>query len=524
MNSTVPRACAVRLGFAVGLALLGRPDIAAAPETGQPNILFIYADDLGLGDVSCYNADAAWRTPQLDRLGAEGMRFTDAHSASALCTPSRYALLTGRYAWRGRLKRGVVNGYDEALLEADRPTVASFLREQGYVTALFGKWHLGLDWARSGPAAENVDFAGPFGGGPLAHGFDRFFGISASLDMPPYVWLRGDRAEEAPTGRVEDSPPPRLWRAGPIGSGFQMEDVQPRLFAEARQFLHERAAARDGRPFLLFLALASPHTPVLPTKAFAGSTPTAYGDFVRQVDAEVGELLATLAELGFAENTLVIFTSDNGFAPAADVPLHARVGHDPSAGRRGFKSDLYEGGHRVPFLVRWPGRVSPGSRSDALIGQLDFFATCADLTGVPLPAAAAEDSVSFLPVLQGASATRRTLVNHSGEGRFAIREGSWKLLLWPGSGGWSSPTPHPSRWLDVTATDLAALPPYQLYDLANDPAEQRNVADEHPAIVHRLGRLLRGQIERGRSTPGPVAPAAASVDWPELSWRADFGR
>jgi arylsulfatase A-like enzyme len=522
MNTVGIRGHAIRFGLGVGLALGGLSAVAAAAKSGPPNILFIYADDLGLGDLSCYNSHAAWKTPHLDRFAAEGMRFTDAHSASSLCTPSRYALLTGRYAWRGRLKHGVVNGYDKALLEADRPTVASFMRERGCITALFGKWHLGLDWARSGSAAEDVDFSRPFGGGPLAHGFDQFFGISASLDMPPYVWLRGDRAEEVPMGRVEDSPPPRLWRAGPIGSAFRMEEVQPRLFAEARRFLTERAAARDQRPFLLFLTLASPHTPLLPTQPFVGSTPTTYGDFVRQLDADFGQLLATLDELGLARNTLVVFTSDNGFAPAVDVPLHARIGHDPSAGRRGFKSDLYEGGHRVPFLVRWPGRISPDSRSDALIGQVDFFATCAELTGVPLPAAAAEDSVSFLPVLQGARTTRTTLVNHSGEGRFAIREGSWKLLLWPGSGGWSSATPHPSRWLKVPATDLATLPPYQLYDLARDPSEQHNVANEHPAIVRRLGRLLREQIERGRSTPGARDPAAASADWPELSWRADF--
>lgn len=521
MKKLGARTLAIRFGVVAGLALAGMLTTATAAENARPNILFIYADDLGLGDLSSYNADAAWRTPHLDRLAAQGMTFTDAHSASALCTPSRYALMTGRYAWRGRLKRGVVNGYDAALLEPDRPTVASFMREQGYVTALFGKWHLGLDWARKSSAAEDVDFSRPFGGGPRAHGFDRFVGISASLDMPPYVWLRDDRAEEVPTGRIENSPPPRLWRAGPIGNGFQMDDVQPRLFAETRRFLAERAA-RDERPFLLFLTLASPHTPLLPSSEFAGSTPTAYGDFVRQVDADVGQLLATLDELGLAENTLVVFTSDNGFAPAVDVPLHARHGHDPSAGRRGFKSDLYEGGHRVPFIARWPGRISPGSRNEALIGQHDFFATCAELIGAPLPDVAAEDSVSFLPALRGAALARTTLVNHSGEGRFAIREGQWKLLLWAGSGGWSSPTPQPSRWLDVPATDLAALPPYQLYDLATDPGEQRNVADEHPAIVRRLGGLLREQIERGRSTPGAADPAAASAHWPELSWRADF--
>lgn len=516
-----PRRCWCRLLAALGV--LGCAATAWGEEpASRPNLVYIYADDLGIGDVSSYNPRAAWRTPHLDRLAAEGMMFTDAHSPSALCTPSRYAVLTGRYAWRDRLKRGVVNGYESSLLEPGRPTLASFLREHGYTTAVFGKWHLGVNWARSGPGPEDVDFGRPFGGGPTTLGFERFLGISASLDMPPYVWLRDDRVEEIPTGSIGDSPPPKLWRGGPIAKHFRMEDVQPRLVAEARMFLAERATARDGRPFFLYLALAAPHTPVLPTARFAGSTPTAYGDFVRQVDADVGALLAAIDQLGLAENTLVVFSSDNGFAPAVGVPEHARVGHDPSAGYRGFKSDLFEGGHRVPFLVRWKGRIKAGSRSDALVGQLDLLATCAELIGAEVPDRAGEDSFSFLPVLRGGKPTRQTLVNHSGEGRFAIREGRWKLLLWPGSGGWSVPTPTPSRWLEVPASDLSKLPPYQLYDLEADPGEQRNLAAEHPEIVRRLGRLLREQIERGRSTPGPAVPGAATADWPELGWRADF--
>lgn len=504
-----------------GLLACGVAALALGGESAlRPNILLIYADDLGIGDVSAYNPRAAWRTPHLDRLAGEGMTFTDAHSASALCTPSRYALLTGRYAWRGPLKRGVVNGYQAALIEPGRPTVAAFLKHHGYRTALFGKWHLGLDWARSGPGEDQVDFARPFGGGPRAHGFNEFVGISASLDMPPYVWLRDDRAEEVPAGRIGDSEPPRLWRGGPIGANFRMEDVQPRLMAEARRWLRERAADRE--PFFLMLALASPHTPVLPGAGFAGTTPTAYGDFVRQVDADVGALITTLDELGLGQETLVIFTSDNGFAPAVSVPEHARAGHDPSGGYRGFKSDLFEGGHRVPFIARWSGRIAPSTRSDALLGQHDLFATCAELLGVGLPLQAVEDSISFRSALHGGRGARATLVNHSGEGRFAIREGRWKLLLWPGSGGWSSPTPAPSRWLAVPATDLARLPPYQLYDLATDPGEQRNVAAERPEIVQRLGRLLREQVERGRSAPGETVPGAAVGDWPEISWRADF--
>jgi arylsulfatase A-like enzyme len=309
-----------------GLAAL-RPASAAAPE--RPNVLLVLADDMGIGDVSHLNPASLWRTPHLDRLAREGMVFSDAHSSSGVCTPTRYTLLTGRYSWRGRLKRGVLQGYSPPLMEPGRQTLAGFLQAQGYTTALFGKWHLGLDWARSGPAPEDVDWTRPFGGGPRAHGFDRFLGISASLDMPPYVWLRDDRVTAAPAGRVGDSPAPRLWRAGPIGADFKMEEVQPRLTAETLAFLGERAAARDGRPFFALLSLASPHTPTLATGEFAGSTPTPYGDFVRQVDADFGRILVELDRLGLARNTLVVFTTDNGYGDEFGVTpgrLSARVG------------------------------------------------------------------------------------------------------------------------------------------------------------------------------------------------------
>ncbi len=513
----------IRLLFAA--LLLAVPVFGALPP---PNIVYILADDLGIGDVSCYNSRSAWRTPHLDRLAREGLRFTDAHSASSLCTPARYALVTGRYAWRGRLKQGVLQGYHPPLIESGRTTVAGFLRDHGYTTAVFGKWHLGLDWVRTGPNLENVDFAKPFANGPLTHGFDRFFGISASLDMPPYVWLANDRATTVPTAKVGDSPVPKLWRGGPIGSDFKMEEVQPRLIEKAVAYFAERADARDGKPFFLYLPLAAPHTPILPTREFDGKTQTtSYGDFVTQVDADIGVLVAALEQHGLAKNTLVIFTSDNGFAPAADVPGHAKFNHDPSGGFRGYKSDLFEGGHRVPFIAHWPAVIKPGRTSDTLVEQLDLFATCADILGAKIPATTAEDSLSFLPVLQGkapSATTRTTLVAHSAEGRFSIRDGRWKLLLWPGSGGWSSPTPTPSVWLKTHRTDLATLPPLQLYDLAADPAETKNLADAHPEIVQRLGRQLRADIERGRSTPGPAQPFTADPSWTQLGWFASFPR
>jgi Arylsulfatase A and related enzymes len=509
----------------VSLALLAGAFVGRVVAADRPNIVVILADDLGLGDLSCYNSASAWRTPNLDRLARQGWRFTDAHSASGLCTPSRYALLTGRYAWRGALKRSVLFGYDASLIEPGRLTVAQLLRERGYATAVIGKWHLGLDWVRRGSEAHDVDFSRPFGGGPLAHGFDRFFGISASLDMPPYVWLRDDRVATPPTGGVEDSLPPKLWRAGPIAEDFRMEDVNRRLFDAAVEYIAERADAADRRPFFLYLPLAAPHTPILPRAPFAGSTPTEYGDFVAEVDGDVGRLLATLDRLQLAANTLVIFASDNGFAPPADVAAHRRIGHDPGMGLRGYKSDLYEGGHRIPLLVRWPAGISAGERCDEPVGLVDLLATCAELVGATLPDDAGEDSVSLLPLLdreRGRDFRRPPLVHHSGEGRFAIRDGRWKLLLWPGSGGWSAPTPRPSRWLDIAPTDLAGLPKYQLFDLETDRAEQVNVADRHPDIVQRLGRTLREYVLRGRSTPGPDRAEARAADWPELEWMPDF--
>lgn len=502
----------------------GSRDASVAP-TPAPNIVFILADDLGIGDVSCFNPDSAWRTPAMDRLAREGVTFTDAHSASSLCTPSRYALLTGRYAWRGRLKKGVLQGYSPPLIEPGRVTVADFLRQQGYATAMFGKWHLGLEWARTGPKPENVDFARPVSGGPTAHGFDRFLGISASLDMPPYVWIKDDRVVTVPTGTIGDSPAPKLWRAGPVSADFRMEEVESRLTEQAIAYLQDRAATREKRPFFLYLALAAPHTPILPTRGFAGKTgKTSYGDFVTQVDDDIGRILAALEAGGLAKNTLVIVTSDNGFAPAASVPEHARVNHDPSGGWRGYKSDLFEGGHRVPFIARWPGVTQPGTRCADLVGQLDLFATCAEILGKPLPDDAAEDSFSLLPSLRGggAEASRRgVIVNHSADGEFALRDGPWKLLLCPGSGGWSPPTAAPSQWLKTEATDLATLPPMQLYDLTTDPAEKNNVAAAHPEIVERLGRLARRIVTDGRSRPGPPQPVA-TAGWPQTSWMNRF--
>lgn len=507
--------------FSAALAL------GAAPAN-RPNILFILADDMGVGDVSALNPKSIWKTPQLDRLAREGMVFTDAHSSSGVCTPTRYTLLTGRYSWRGKLKRGVLNGYSPSLIEPGRLTLPGFLRQQGYATAMFGKWHLGLDFAKTGPKPEEVDYGKPFGGGPLANGFERFFGISASLDMPPYVWLENDRVTQPPSGTVGDSPAPKLWRAGPIGGDFKMEDVQPRLTEKTIAYLAERAAARDVKPFFVYLALAGPHTPTLPSKEFEGKTPGLYGDFVLQIDRDIGSILDALERHGLARNTLVIFTTDNGYAPAGNIPKLDQFGHDSSGGFRGTKSDVFEGGHRVPFIARWPGVTPAGTRNEATIGHLDVFATCAELFGVKLADNVAEDSGSLLAILRGERGAgvrgREALVHHSAEGEFAIREGKWKLILCPGSGGWSPPTRSPSPWTQAKADSFEGLPPFQLYDLSADPKEATNLAERHPEVVQRLGRKLREIIERGRSTPGAAQPMLGAENWPQIGWRGRFGR
>jgi arylsulfatase A len=369
--------------------------VVAARAATPPNIVYILADDLGIGDVSSYNPKSAWQTPHLDRLAREGLRFDAAHSASSLCTPSRYAFLTGRYAWRGPLKQGVLK---VTTLPSSSPVAhgrIAFLRQHGYTTAVFGKWHLGLDWVRTGPLLENVDFSKPFAAGPTTHGFDRFFGISASLDMPPYVWLAKTAPPWCPLRPSPTAPSPKLWRGGPIGADFKMEDVQPRLIEKPS--IHRRARRRQRRQTVLhlFAARRSAHPGFPDARVRRQNQDNLLRRFRRPSRRRRWPLVMTLEKHGLAKNTLVIFTSDNGFAPAADVPGHAKFNHDPSAGYRGFKSDLFEGGHRVPFIAHWPGTIKAGTTSDALVAQLDLFATCADLVGAKLPAGAAEDSVQF---------------------------------------------------------------------------------------------------------------------------------
>lgn len=470
---------------------------AAAP----PHLVVVLADDLGYGDLACTNPAAKVPTPTLDRLARAGTVFTDAHSGSAVCTPTRYGLLTGRYAWRSTLQRGVLTGPSPALIPPDRITVARFLQQRGYHTVCIGKWHLGLNWSTMNgekPAETNLDYATPLRGGPRDLGFDAFFGIPASLDMPPYVYVQNDRVVAPATATLPGDKEYAYYRPGPAAPGFDPKMVLPELTARAVDAIDTHAQQHGDRPLFLYFALPAPHTPILPADEFQGrSGINPYADFLMQVDDTVAELMHALERHAMAGNTLFIFTSDNGPSPYANFKVLAKAGHDPKGGLRGAKADLFEGGHRVPFIAHWPERIPAGQRRKDTICLTDYFATVADLLHAPLPANAAEDSFSFLPALEGKrQGTRRTAtVHHSANGCFAIRSGRWKLLLAAHSGGWSEPTEAQARTMD--------LPPLQLYDLLKDPRESQNVYEQHPRIVRRMTRMLEMLVAHGRSTPGP---------------------
>ncbi len=496
-------------------ALASGPACAAAQAAPTPpSVIVILADDLGIGDPGCYNPDSHIKTPNIDRLASQGMRFTDAHSPSSVCTPTRYGLLTGRYAWRTRLQKGVLFGLSAPLIAPDRPTVATLLRDKGYRTACFGKWHLGLGWAgetTDDPLLRggNVDYSKPLSDSPLTHGFDAFFGIAGSLDMAPYAFIENDRLPVLPTASSSEG-----GREGPTAPGFTAPQVLPALTQKAVDAITAWApGAKAGHPFFLYLPLNAPHTPVVPAGKWKQPHPLGhYAGYVEEVDDTVGKVLDAVDASGLGANTLVIFTSDNGYAPyvgivtgdergagKGGVKALEALGHFPSAIYRGYKSELWEGGHRVPFVARWTGTVQAGAVCGGLIGLQDLFATAAELTGQSVPATAAEDSVSFLPLLVGRPGNRTQMIFHSVNGRFAIREGKWKLVAWRWSGGYSDNTKKP----DGTPV-YAGLPEVQLYDLEADPREKNNLAEQHPELVKRLRDALEKQVADGRSTPGMI--------------------
>lgn len=497
------------------------PLCLSAAEASKPNILVILADDLGYGDVQCNNPERGKiPTPNIDRLAAQGMRFTDGHSSSGVCSPSRYSLLTGRFHWRTRLQSGIVGVFGEPLIAPDRMTIGTLAKQHGYRTAAIGKWHLGWNWPLakeqrellqvSKEAGQNDEakpkrttavvtakqqefwrefFSKPIAGGPTTRGFDTYFGTDVP-NWPPYCFIENDRTsgiptEFLPTSLVGNN---QASQQGPALRDWKLEHILPALGDRAAQFINE--SAKQDAPFLLYLPLTSPHTPLAVNAEWKGkSRLNLFADFVMETDAVVGRVLAALEKSGAADNTLVLFTADNGCAPYIGVKDLEQMGHYPSGPLRGYKADAWEGGHRVPFIARWPGVVKPGSVCGQLVCQADFLRTFADILGAKLPDNAGEDSFSLLPLLKGDDKPiRENAVSASAQGLPAVRSGAWKYIPGPGSGGWGQ------------GGDQSQ--PVQLYNLADDLGESKNLAAAMPEKVAEMKALLEKLIINGRSTPG----------------------
>lgn len=467
-----------------------------------PNIVFILADDMGYGDVSCYNSESKIATPAIDKIAAEGIRFTDAHSPAALCTPTRYGFLTGRYCWKTRLKQWVILGYDEKpLIEKDQPTLGSLLQQKGYATACIGKWHLGMNWqTKNGYVIQddkdewqtensilkenerNIDFTKPTSGGPNDLGFNySFITLGCSTSDPPYCYIENSRTVGIPN---QPSPPEYNGLPGFVpgvtAPGFSIKNVDSVFTRKAIDFIDGHLKKEGDKPFFLYLALSSPHNPFVPP-AFAEGKSNAgpRGDLVTVVDWSVGLINATLEKYGLSKNTLFIITSDNGAVKGAN-------GHKSEGDFRGYKADAFEGGHRIPFIVRWPGKIQQGSVSNELISLSDMYATFAALTQSPIPTGAAEDSYNVLPSFFGKEVPdnkKVVRIFHGGTGTYVIRQGDWKLI----SGTKSSAI--------VKTGNTVSDKPDQLYNLVDDPYEKNNVRDRFPEKVKDLNHLLDEYIE-----------------------------
>lgn len=493
---------ALRLGLLV-LGLAAAWSQAAVAGGKRPNIVVILADDFGVGDIQAHYPDNKIPTPHLDRLVRQGMSFTDAHSASAVCTPTRYGLLTGRYCWRTRLQEWVLAAYEPPLIDAGRLTLPGLLKKHGYHTACVGKWHLGWEWQGPQPSrmveARNSlwkaewDFSKSLRGGPTERGFDHYFGTHVP-NFPPFTFIEDDRVLVPPTARYEYDAEegvvmPKRFSGAPMAPGWRFDRILPEITKRAVDYVHRRAGM--DAPFFLYFSMTSPHEPVVPSKGFAGKSGIApIADFVMETDWSAGQVIRAVDEAGIADDTIVIFTADNGHSHYTGWDSLVKAGHRPSGRFRGHKGDIWEGGHRVPFVVRWPGRVAAGSSSDRLLCLNDVFATCAELVGAELPDDAAEDSFSFLPAVLGESATavRTGLVSHSVDGEFAYREGPWKIVFKLGG-----------RSREESRGKPAVV---ELYNLDSDVGEKNDLAKRHPEIVQRLTVRLKTLVERGTSRPG----------------------
>jgi arylsulfatase A-like enzyme len=463
------------------------PAMQQGTDTDLPNVVLLLADDMGIGDLACYNPSSKIPTPHMDTLAAEGAMFTNTHAASSVCTPSRYGLLTGRYAWRTRLKQGALGPFDPLLVDTSRFTLADLFKKKGYSTAIIGKWHLGLTHQ------DSIDYFGRLFPGPLELGFDHFFGINASLNMSPHCFIENHHT----VGRPDVPVPEDLFSnhgSMTMTAGWRHEAVGPRLTREALTWMDQHLAAYPQQPFFLYLPTSAPHRPCVPPDFIRGrSRAGVRGDMVAEVDWALGEVVGFLKEKGIYDNTIIIVSSDNGaingnkaLSPDDSLETNTVFDHQSNAHWRGYKTQVWEGGHRVPMLLRWPGLTSKSTRSNMLFCLNDWLATFATFFGEELPDTAAEDSFNMLPALQGKKPERQALVSHSMWGQFAITHQEWKLILNEGSGGWGD-----SR--------QGNYPPGQLYHLAKDSLEQHNLYHEQPGKVAELEALLRRYQQEGRS-------------------------
>ena len=523
------------LAFPIALLILacGQLFAADAPKLSpKPNIIVILADDLGYGDVQCYNPQRGKiPTPHIDRLAAQGMRFTDAHTSSGVCSPTRYTLLTGRYHWRTRLQSGIVGYLERPLIAPDRLTIGSLLKQHGYRTGMIGKWHLGWDWpiapeqrplftgfggkvGGGGEVTTSISdahrvawkevYAKPIGGGPVTRGFDTYFGTDVP-NWPPYCFIENDRTVGIPSELLA---PARLVKnqasiQGPALKDWTLEGILPALTDRACAFIER--SAKQAEPFFLYMPLTSPHTPLAVNKEWKGKSGLGdYADLVMETDATVGRVLAALDASGTADKTLVIFTSDNGCAPYIGAKDMEAQGHFPSGPLRGYKADAWEGGHRVPFVARWPGVVKPGTRCAQLVMQADFMATFADVLGAKLPPTAGEDSFSLMPLLRGEDKSiRQHAISHAMNGLPSLRQGDWKIIFGQVGGGFGG----------GAAKAENAAPRAQLYNLATDLGETKNLAAEKPELVVELTAVMEKLVSEGRSTPGFKQANDVSVNW-----------
>jgi len=495
------------LALVLFLALCFSP-VSATEPTGRPNIVILYADDMGYGDLGIQNPDSKIPTPNLDRLAQEGMRFTDAHSSSGVCTPSRYAMLHGRYHWRKF--HGIVNSFDQPILDEDRTTLAELLKMQGYKTACIGKWHLGWDWnaikragavpvqgqndGKGGYAPGDFDWSKPIPGGPLSHGFDYYFGDDVP-NFPPYAWFENDRIITEPT--VKLSTPKKTaegaWetRPGPSAKDWDFWAVMPKLTDKAEEWIGKQ---KKEEPFFLYFPFTSPHAPIIPAPDFVGkSKANGYGDFVAQTDDTVGRVIAALKKHGFEDNTLVLFSADNGPEHYAYDRIR-NFEHRSMGPLRGLKRDIWEGGHRVPFLVRWPGIVPAGTLNHGLISQIDVFATIANIVGAKIPVGSAEDSYSQLVLFQGQNiSARESLVHNTNANNYAIRHGDWVLIA--AKTGAVTKVPE---WFDQANGYGPNNHPGELYNLREDLSQKRNRYVEKPDMVQELTNILKQIKAKGQ--------------------------